>query len=68
MQKMRQSFECLQNTTHVSQETDQNYGLFKSLLRQYVQVLMNEAYKDAQVNGLAASGLLHKCYGILLSG
>ncbi len=36
-------FPSVQNTTHVMQEMDQNYGLSKSLLWQYVQVLMNEA-------------------------
>ena len=61
-------FPGVHNTTHVSQETDQNYGLFKSLLRQYVQVLMNEADREAQGNGVAASGLSRKCYGLLLWG
>jgi hypothetical protein len=28
-------YPCIQNTTHASQETDQNYGHFKSLLRKY---------------------------------
>jgi hypothetical protein len=36
----------VQNTTQITQETDQNYGLFKSLLRQYVQVLLNEQYAE----------------------
>jgi hypothetical protein len=35
-------FNSVQNTTHVSQETDQNYGLFKSILRKYTQQLINE--------------------------
>ncbi len=61
-------FPGVQNTMHVSQETDQNCSLFKSLLRQFVQVLMNEAYREAQGNGVAASGLSLKCYGLLLSG
>jgi hypothetical protein len=60
-------FPGVQNTTNVSQVTDQNNGIFKSLLRQYVQVLMNEAYREAQGNGLAPSGLSRKCYGLLLS-
>jgi hypothetical protein len=63
-------FPCVQNTTHVSQEADQNYGHFKSLLRKYVQVLMNELLAQAQRdnNPGAAVSLSHKCYGILLSG
>jgi hypothetical protein len=32
-------FPGVQNTTHVTQETDQNYGLFKSQLRQNIQTL-----------------------------
>ncbi len=36
-------FNSVQNTTHVTQETDQNYGLFKSLLRKNTQQLINEA-------------------------
>jgi hypothetical protein len=64
-------FPGVQNTTHVSQETDQNYGLFKSLLRKYIQVLMNELTAQARPNGANPSApvtLSHKSYGLLLSG
>ena len=37
-------FPGVQNTTHVTQETDQNYGKFKSLLRKYLQQLMNDLH------------------------
>jgi hypothetical protein len=33
-------FSGVQNTTHVTQETDQNYSLFKSQLRKNIQTLM----------------------------
>jgi hypothetical protein len=64
-------FPGVQNTTHVSQETDQNYGLFKSLLRKYIQVLMNELTAQAHPNGANPSApvtLSRKSYGLLLSG
>ena len=35
-------FPGVQNTTHITQETDQNYGEFKSKLWQYAQVLLND--------------------------
>ncbi len=37
-------FPGVQNTTDVTQETDQNYGKFKSLLRKYLQQLMNDLH------------------------
>ena len=35
-------FPGVQNTTHVSQETDRNYGLFKSLIRAIIRMLLTE--------------------------
>jgi hypothetical protein len=66
-------FPGVQHTTHVTQETDQNYGLFKSMLRKYIQVLMNELCAQARPNdGITAStapvALSRKSYGLLLSG
>jgi hypothetical protein len=46
-------FHGIQDTTHVTQETDQNYGKFKSLLHQHIQQLLNELYwkyKEKQYN------------------
>jgi len=37
-------FPGVQNTTQITQETDQNYGEFKSLLRKHIQQLLNELY------------------------
>jgi hypothetical protein len=37
-------FPGIQNTTHVTQETDQNYGGFKSLLRKHIQQLLNDMF------------------------
>ena len=65
-------FPGVQNTTHVSQETDMNYGLFKSLLCQYRQVLMNDISNQNQQNeerigrGIPSLDRIH-C-GVLLSG
>jgi hypothetical protein len=42
-------FPGVQNTTQITQETDQNYGLFKSMLRQYIQVLLNEQYAEFKI-------------------
>ncbi len=44
-------FPGVQNTIHVMQETGQNYGVFKSLLRKHIQELLNEMfakYRDQQ--------------------
>ena len=35
-------FPSVQNTTQVTQETDQNYGEFKSKLREIIHVLIQE--------------------------
>ena len=72
-------FPGVQNTTHVTQETDQNYGEFKSLLRKHIQQLLNELYakyreklQEQQIAGsnapLAAPTLNRSHYGVLLSG
>ena len=37
-------FPGVQNTTHITQETDQNYGQFKSLLRKHIHLLLNKQY------------------------
>ncbi len=37
-------FPGIQDTTHVTQETYQNYGKFKSFLHQHNQQLLNELY------------------------
>jgi hypothetical protein len=37
-------FPGVQNTTHITQELDQNHGQFKTLLRKYIQQLLNELY------------------------
>jgi hypothetical protein len=36
----------VQNTTHITQETNQNYGLFKSVLRKYLQQIINDLHAD----------------------
>jgi hypothetical protein len=66
-------YPCLQNTTHVTQETNVSYGQFKSLLCQYTQVLLNElpAEKVKQMEeGIdkPMPCLNRSHYGILLSG
>ena len=46
-------FPGIQDTMHVTQETDQNYGKFKSLLHKHIQQLLNELYwkyKEKQYN------------------
>ncbi len=55
------------------QETDQNYGQFKSLLRKYIQLLLNEQYaqyKRCQQENLPCKppNLNRSHYGILLGG
>jgi hypothetical protein len=37
-------FPGVQNTKHIKQETDQNYGQFKSLLRKHIHLLLNKQY------------------------
>lgn len=70
-------FPGVQNTTHVTQETDQNYGEFKSLLRKHIQVLLNEMFAKyqeqqhdrANTNAPSAPPTLNRShYGLLLSG
>ncbi len=66
-------FPCVQNTTHVTQETDISYGRFKSLLCQYTQVLLNglhaEKVKQMEVGINKPIPCLNwSHYGILLSG
>jgi hypothetical protein len=39
-------FPGVQNTTHVTQETDQNYGLFKSDVRRNIHVLTSDLVTD----------------------
>ncbi len=44
-------FPGAQNATHIMQETDQNYGDFKSLLRKHIQQLLNvmfDKYRELQ--------------------
>jgi hypothetical protein len=72
-------FPGVQNTTQITQETDQNYGEFKSLLRKHIQQLMNEMYfkyhqqliekQNTGVNVPSAPPCLNRShYGLLLSG
>ncbi len=37
-------FSGVQNTTHITQETDQNYGEFETLLRKHIQQLLNDMF------------------------
>ncbi|MGH7955005.1 MAG: hypothetical protein ACREOZ_03505, partial [Gloeomargaritales cyanobacterium] len=39
-------FPGVQNTTHITQETDQNYGEFKSIIRLNTQIILNEKIAD----------------------
>jgi hypothetical protein len=39
-------FTGVQNTTHVTQETDQNYGLFKSDIHRNIHILTSDLVKD----------------------
>jgi hypothetical protein len=39
-------FPGVQNTTHVTQETDQNYGLFKSDIRHNIHILTSDLVTD----------------------
>jgi hypothetical protein len=72
-------FPGVQNTTHVTQETDQNYGLFKSQLWRNIQLLMSfntvtyhhqqqlhEAFPDLHPSPPALPSLNRSHYGILL--
>jgi hypothetical protein len=74
-------FPGVQNTTHVTQETDQSYGLFKSQLRQNIQTLMSfnnatyhhqrqlhDAFPDLHALPPALPSLNRSHYGMLLSG
>jgi hypothetical protein len=72
-------FPGVQNTTHITQETDQNYGQFKTLLQKYIQQLLNELYakyrEQVQQQNLAVSNaplaaptLNRSHYGVLLGG
>lgn len=73
-------FPGVQNTTHVTQETDQNYGLFKSQLRKNIQTLMafqqNAFIQQQQLHehlpdehpSPSLPSLNRSHYGILLSG
>jgi hypothetical protein len=68
-------FPGVQNMTHITQETDQNYGEFITLLRKYIQQLLNELYAkyheqvQQQNNApLAAPTLNQSLYGVLLGG
>jgi len=75
-------FPGVQNTTHVTQETDRNYGQFKSLLRKYLQQLMNDVHanykrqqqaREQQENQenlppLELPKLTQKMYGAILGG
>jgi hypothetical protein len=75
-------FPGVQNTTHVTQETDRNYGQFKSLLRKHLQQLMNDLHakyrREQQVREqqgnqenlppLELPKLSQKIYGAILGG
>jgi hypothetical protein len=74
-------FPGVQNTTHVTKETDQNYGLFKSHLRQNIQTLMSyhnttyhhqrqlhESFPHLHPTPPSLPSLKRSHYGILLSG
>jgi hypothetical protein len=39
-------FPGVQNTTHVTQETDQNYGIFKSDIRRNINILTSDLVTD----------------------
>jgi hypothetical protein len=39
-------FPGVQNTTHVTQETDQKYGMFKSDIRQKINILTSDLVTD----------------------
>ena len=66
--------------THITQETDQNYGEFKLSLCLYSQILSNELFCEykvkqqqhnngsANVSALSTLSLNHSHYGDLLSG
>jgi hypothetical protein len=73
-------FPGVQNTTQITQETDQNYGEFKSLLRKHIQQLLNELFakyneqrqdQDGNTGNNIPSApptLNRSHYGLLLSG
>jgi hypothetical protein len=61
-------FPGVQNTTQLTQETDQNFGLFKSLLREYARVLSNELFSDRDPSSKGATTLDQSYYSVLLSG
>jgi hypothetical protein len=67
------AFPGVQNTPQIAQETDQNDGQFKSLLRKHIQLLLNEQYaqyKYCQQENLPCEppNLNWSHYGILLGG
>ena len=57
-------FPSVPNTTAVSQETDQNYGPFKSALRRNLIVLCREMVRD----GGAGKSLGRICWPVLIHG
>jgi hypothetical protein len=66
-------FTGVQNAMHITQETDQNYDQFKSLLRKHIQLLINKQYAEykrcQQENFSCDSPNLNRShYGILLGG
>jgi uncharacterized protein YfbU (UPF0304 family) len=74
----------VQNTTHVTQETDQNYGLFKSDIRRNIHVLTSDLVTDYNRRQACkalynlnrehnrppprTAAVGHEHYGLLLSG
>lgn len=72
-------FPGVLNTMQITQEIDQNYGEFTSLLRRFIQQLLNEMFAkyheqmyEQQSRGInapsAPSTLNRSHYGLLLSG
>jgi hypothetical protein len=74
-------FPGVQNTTHVTQETDQNYGLFMSDIRRNIQILTSDLVTDYNHQQalydldrehnhlpLRTAAVGHENYGLLLSG
>eukprot|EP00956_Cyclotella_meneghiniana_P009718 scaffold13462_cov36-Cyclotella_meneghiniana.AAC.2 len=56
-------FPSLPNATSVSQETDQNYGLFKSIVRRNLEDVSTEAFEQRKEIELGASLMGLICFG-----
>ncbi len=61
-------FPGVQNTMHVTPKTDRNYGQFKSLLRKYLQQIMNDLHANYRQQQQAQEHYWHSSLDWLREG